>query len=88
MAELEFKHVTTVEFGFFSKMYPENLNELSQSVLNNKSDLGVAFDGDGDRSLFCDNKGQILTGDKSALLLSRYILEKKPKLNCSNMFEF
>ncbi|MEK6961976.1 MAG: phosphoglucosamine mutase, partial [Thermoproteota archaeon] len=39
---------------------------------------GVAFDGDGDRSLFCDEKGEILTGDKSALLLSHFILSKNP----------
>jgi len=62
-------------------------------VLNNKADLGVAFDGDGDRSLFCDNKGEILTGDKSALLLSKYILEKNPNstvvtcLNSSSTIE-
>ena len=79
--------------GRGSEPTPENLNELSQSVLNNKADLGVAFDGDGDRSLFCDNKGEILTGDKSALLLSRYILEKNPNstvvtcLNSSSAIE-
>jgi len=64
--------------GRGSEPTPENLQELSQSVLNNQANLGVAFDGDGDRSLFCDEKGEILTGDKSALLLTRYILEKNP----------
>lgn len=64
--------------GRGSEPTPENLTQLSQSVLTNNADFGVAFDGDGDRSLFCDNKGKILTGDKSALLLSRYILEKNP----------
>ena len=79
--------------GRGSEPTPENLNELSQAVLNNKADLGVAFDGDGDRSLFCDNKGEILTGDKSALLLSKYILEKNPNstvvtcLNSSSTIE-
>ncbi|MFQ5573878.1 MAG: phosphoglucosamine mutase, partial [Nitrosopumilaceae archaeon] len=79
--------------GRGSEPTPENLKELSQSVLKNKADLGVAFDGDGDRSLFCDNKGVILTGDKSALLLSRYILEKNPNstivtcLNSSSTIE-
>lgn len=57
---------------------PENLDDLSKTVINNKADLGVAFDGDGDRSIFCDEQGNILTGDKSALLLSKYILEKNP----------
>jgi len=64
--------------GRGSEPTPENLQKLSETVLNNHANLGVAFDGDGDRSLFCDNKGEILTGDKSALLLTRYILEKNP----------
>jgi phosphomannomutase/phosphoglucomutase len=73
--------------GRGSEPTPENLGELSQTVLKNKADLGIAFDGDGDRSLFCDDKGKILSGDKSALLLSRYILEKNPKstiVTCMN----
>lgn len=57
---------------------PENLEILSKTVIANKADLGVAFDGDGDRSLFCDNNGNILTGDKSALLLSKFLLAKNP----------
>ncbi len=57
---------------------PENLSELSKAVISHKADLGIAFDGDGDRSIFCDNKGNILTGDKSALLLSDHILQKNP----------
>ncbi|HSB50689.1 MAG TPA: phosphoglucosamine mutase [Nitrosopumilaceae archaeon] len=64
--------------GRGSEPTPENLDQLSQSVLKNNANFGVAFDGDGDRSLFCDDKGEILSGDKSALLLSRYILEKNP----------
>lgn len=58
---------------------PENLQDLSDKVMESKADFGVAFDGDGDRTLFCDNNGNILSGDKSALLLSKYILEKNPK---------
>jgi len=64
--------------GRGSEPTPENLSELSDTVKKTSADFGIAFDGDGDRSLFCDNKGLILTGDKSALLLSKYILEKNP----------
>lgn len=64
--------------GRGSEPTPENLSELSATVKKTGADFGIAFDGDGDRSLFCDNKGIILTGDKSALLLSKYILEKNP----------
>jgi len=68
--------------GTFSGRGPEptpyNLEELSSAVVNNNADLGVAFDGDGDRSIFCDNTGKLLSGDKSALLLSNYLLKKNP----------
>src|SRR3970282_2605737 len=49
-----------------------------ETVIRTGPELGVAFEGDGDRSLFCDEKGEILTGDKSALLLSHFILSKNP----------
>lgn len=64
--------------GRGSEPTPENLGKLSQTVLDSNADIGVAFDGDGDRSLFCDENGKILTGDKSALLLTKFILEKNP----------
>ncbi|MGQ0376883.1 MAG: phosphoglucosamine mutase [Nitrososphaerota archaeon] len=64
--------------GRGSEPTPNNLKKLSDIVVRTGSDLGVAFDGDGDRSLFCDEKGAILTGDKSALLLSNFILSKNP----------
>jgi phosphomannomutase/phosphoglucomutase len=62
--------------GRGSEPTPENLHELSKQVIVSKADFGVAFDGDGDRSIFCDNEGKIVTGDRSALLLSKFILEK------------
>jgi phosphomannomutase/phosphoglucomutase len=64
--------------GRGSEPTTNNLKQLSDTVTRTGSDLGVAFDGDGDRSIFCDEKGQILTGDKSALLLSNFILSKNP----------
>ncbi len=64
--------------GRGSEPTPQNLDSLSKLVTENKADLGIAFDGDGDRSLFCDEKGEILTGDKSALLLSKFLLQKNP----------
>lgn len=64
--------------GRGSEPTPQNLSKLSESVITNNADIGIAFDGDGDRSIFCDNKGNILTGDKSALALMRHILKKNP----------
>jgi len=77
--------------GSFSGRGPEptpyNLQELSSAVVKNNANLGIAFDGDGDRSIFCDNKGMLLSGDKSALLLSNYLLKKNPNskvVTCMN----
>ena len=62
--------------GRGSEPTPQNLSELSKTVQENNADMGIAFDGDGDRSIFCDNRGNILTGDKSALVLMQHILKK------------
>lgn len=79
--------------GRGSEPTPQNLQKLSKTVLKTKAALGIAFDGDGDRSIFCDNQGKILTGDKSALLLANHILSKHSKskivtcLNSSSAIE-
>ncbi len=73
--------------GRGSEPTPQNLSELSKTVLQNNADLGIAFDGDGDRSIFCDDKGEILSGDKSALVLAKFILQKNPNslvITCLN----
>lgn len=73
--------------GRGSEPTPQNLSDLSDAVLRNGADLGIAFDGDGDRSIFCDNKGAILTGDRSAFLLSKHLLKKDPGsvvVTCNN----
>lgn len=57
---------------------PETLNALSLAVRSIGADLGVAYDGDGDRSIFCDEGGRVLWGDQSGCLLADYLLEKKP----------
>ena len=73
--------------GRGSEPTPQNLSVLSKTVIENNADFGIAFDGDGDRSIFCDNKGNILTGDKSALLLTQHLLKKNPNsliITCLN----
>ena len=79
--------------GRGSEPTPNNLQELSEAVKKNKANLGIAFDGDGDRSIFCDNDCKILSGDKSALLLANYLLNKNPNskavtcINSSNLID-
>ena len=79
--------------GRGSEPTPQNLDELSNLVVKTNSNFGIAFDGDGDRSIFCDENGKILTGDRSALLLCDSILGKYPNslvvtcLNSGNTIE-
>jgi len=55
---------------------PENLEELAKTVKALGADLGVAFDGDADRSIFVDEKGQIHMGDKTfAVVEKRFLIE-------------
>jgi phosphomannomutase/phosphoglucomutase len=46
-------------------------------VNHSEADIGVAYDGDGDRSIFCDETGTIYGGDKTGTLLVKYLLENK-----------
>ncbi len=79
--------------GRGSEPTPQNLDELSKLVVDTNSNFGIAFDGDGDRSIFCDETGKILTGDSSALLLCDYLLQQYPNsqvvtcLNSGNIIE-
>ncbi|MGP8056420.1 MAG: phosphoglucosamine mutase [Nitrososphaerales archaeon] len=57
---------------------PEMLKDLSAVVRSVGADLGVAYDGDGDRSIFCDEEGRILWGDQTGCLIADYVLEKNP----------
>lgn len=66
--------------GRGSEPTPSNLGLMSFVTKETNSDMGVAFDGDGDRSIFCDEKGIVSWGDKTGTLLARYlILTKHPK---------
>jgi phosphomannomutase/phosphoglucomutase len=57
---------------------PENLEELSKIVKVLNADLGVAFDGDADRSIFVDETGQINMGDKTFAVVEKYFLLENP----------
>ena len=56
----------------------ENLQDTIQAVRDNNADIGLAFDGDGDRIGVVDETGRILWGDELMILLSRSILESNP----------
>lgn len=66
--------------GRGSEPTPSNLGLMSFVAKETNSDIGAAFDGDGDRSIFCDEKGTVSWGDKTGTLLAKYlILTKHPK---------
>lgn len=56
----------------------ENLEDLRKIVLEEKADLGIGFDGDGDRIGIIDDKGNIIWGDTLMILFWREILPKYP----------
>ena len=56
----------------------ENLQDLIRTVKGLDADLGIAFDGDGDRIGAVDSRGNIIWGDQLLAILSREILEKTP----------
>jgi phosphomannomutase/phosphoglucomutase len=57
---------------------PENLQELIHAVQKGKADLGIAFDGDGDRLAVVDDKGQIIWPDRLLMLYARDVLARNP----------
>lgn len=56
----------------------ENLEMLSQKIIENKADLGIATDGDGDRVFFLDNLGQVINPAIIRGLLSQIFLKDHP----------
>ncbi|ATW25193.1 phosphomannomutase/phosphoglucomutase [Candidatus Formimonas warabiya] len=70
---------------------PENLHDLIQAVKENRADLGLGFDGDGDRLGVVDDQGNIIWGDMLMVLFWREILPKYPgtpgivEVKCSDL---
>ena len=71
---------------------PKNMEQLITTVLKDKCDIGLAFDGDGDRLGVIDNKGKIVWADQYMLILAKEIanLYDNPKIimdvKCSKVF--
>jgi phosphomannomutase/phosphoglucomutase len=66
--------------GFFPGRDPEpikeNLKELIEVVKATGADLGVAHDGDADRTICIDEKGEFVLGDKTFALVERQMLQE------------
>lgn len=63
--------------GHPSEPTPENLKDLARAVKDSNADIGVAHDGDADRTIFVDENGRFVDGDKSLALVAMFILGGK-----------
>lgn len=50
---------------------------IQQSVKTHKADIGIAFDGDADRVIMCDEKGEIIDGDQIIAMIAKNWKKKK-----------
>jgi phosphomannomutase / phosphoglucomutase len=57
---------------------PKNLAELIQTVKSGKAELGIAFDGDGDRLGLVTKDGEIIFADRQLMLLAKDVLSRNP----------
>ncbi len=69
--------------GTFPNHHPDptvekNLNQLKQKVQELNADMGIAFDGDGDRIGIIDDKCRVLWGDQILCILARPVLKENP----------
>ena len=71
----------------------ENLQDLIKVVKSSKADLGVAFDGDGDRLGIITNLGEVILPDQLMMIFAEEVLTKRPNekiifdVKCSNLLE-
>ncbi len=80
------KHILLNEAidGRFPAHHPDpteakNLVQIQEAVKDNRADLGIAFDGDGDRIGVVDAQGRILWGDQLMTVLAADVIRDKPK---------
>jgi phosphomannomutase len=59
-------------------LQPENLRDVCAAVKRSGADFGVAFDGDADRAVFVDDRGEPVASDLMTGLLARGQLARRP----------
>lgn len=64
--------------------------ELKQKVVNEKAAFGIAYDADGDRAVFVDEKGQFIPGDYTGALIAKHSDTKKiiTPINTSQVVDY
>ena len=56
---------------------PDNLKQIKKVLQESKADIGIAFDGDGDRMILVKNDGQIIWPDQLMIIFSNKILKSQ-----------
>jgi len=72
--------------GYFPNRSPDpgakdNIKICQKKIIKYKADFGLAFDEDGDRTIFVNEKGEVISGNFSLALFTKYFLEKYSKQN-------
>ena len=57
----------------------ENRRDITEEVIRQKADVGIAWDGDADRCFFIDGSGEFISGDFVTALLAEAFLLKYPR---------
>ncbi len=82
--------------GTFPSRSPEpteaSLQQLISAVKKARADFGVGYDGDGDRAVFVDDKGRVLTGDYTSVIFAQAFITKGKRkvvydVSCSSAVE-
>jgi len=82
--------------GTFPSRSPEpteaSLKQLVGAVRRAGADFGVGYDGDGDRAVFVDDKGRVLTGDYTSIVFAQAFITKEKRkvvydVSCSSAVE-
>ena len=76
-------HINSTVDGNFpnrspDQMAPGAMDSLMQSVIENKCDLGISFDGDGDRTIFVSSSGKVVPNDHILCIFAEDILLHNP----------
>ena len=82
--DIEAIGICNVSDGNFPNHHPDpcvydNLTMLKEKVLETHADIGIGYDGDGDRVGFIDNLGNMIETDKFMIIMWRYLFDKVDK---------
>jgi phosphoglucosamine mutase len=80
-AEIEVIHNTPNGININDKCGSQHTEDLRKKVVENSAAIGLAFDGDGDRLIAVDEKGQEITGDQILLICAKMLKEQEKLKN-------